>query len=217
VPWERKGNTLAESVEVARWCEAAGADALHVSTGSLFPHPLNPPGDFSFETITATYDAMISSGVSTLRNYFLFRYPALRPLFHWIWFRMKRGRPVEGVGLDEARAIKAAVNIPVLSTGGWQTASKIRAAIDAHDCDGVAIARSLVANPDLPRFWQAGEDLPPRPCTYCNRCLLNAPKNPMGCYELKRFPDHAAMVEQLMTIYQAHPILRVPQAAEISP
>src|SRR5215470_121459 len=94
VPWEKKGNTIADSVKVAQWCEAAGADAIHVSTGSLFPHPLNPPGDFSFETITATYDAMISSGVDTLRNYFLFRYPLLRPIFHWVWFRMKRGRPV---------------------------------------------------------------------------------------------------------------------------
>jgi 2,4-dienoyl-CoA reductase-like NADH-dependent reductase (Old Yellow Enzyme family) len=130
---------------------------------------------------------------------------------------MKRGRPVEGVGLDDARAIKAAVGIPVISTGGWQTASKIREAISSGGCDGVSIARSLVANPDLPRFWAAGDDLPPLPCTYCNRCLLNAPKNPMGCYEPKRFPSHEAMVEQLMTIYQAHPILRVPTAAEISP
>jgi len=217
VPWEGKGNTLDDSVQVARWCEAAGADALHVSLGSLFPHPLNPPGDFSFETISATYDAMISSGVSTMRNFLLFRYPALRPLFHWIWFRMKKGRPVEGIGLDEARAIKAAVKIPVLSTGGWQTASKIRAAIAAGDCDGVSIARSLVANPDLPKFWAAGDDQPPRPCTYCNRCLLNAPKNPMGCYEPKRFSDHEAMVEQLMTIYKAHPVLQVPSPADIVP
>ena len=217
IPWEGKGNTLEDSVQVARWCEAAGADALHVSTGSLFPHPLNPPGDFSFETITSTYDAMISSGVDTLRNYFLFRYKALRPVFRWIWFRMKRGLPIEGISLDEARAIKAAVSIPVLSTGGWQTASKIRAAIDGGSCDGVAIARSLVANPDLPRLWKNGADLPPRPCTYCNRCLLNAPKNPMGCYEPKRFASHDAMVEQLMTIYRAHPTLRVPNPAEIGP
>jgi 2,4-dienoyl-CoA reductase-like NADH-dependent reductase (Old Yellow Enzyme family) len=217
IPWEGKGNTLEDSVQVARWCEAAGADALHVSTGSLFPHPLNPPGDFSFETITSTYDAMISSGVDTLRNYFLFRYKALRPVFRWIWFRMKRGLPIEGISLDEARAIKAAVSIPVLSTGGWQTASKIRAAIDGGFCDGVAIARSLVANPDLPRLWRNGADLPPQPCTYCNRCLLNAPKNPMGCYEPKRFASHDAMVEQLMTIYRAHPTLRVPGPAEIGP
>jgi 2,4-dienoyl-CoA reductase-like NADH-dependent reductase (Old Yellow Enzyme family) len=217
IPWEGKGNTLQESIEVARWCEAAGADAIHVSTGSLFPHPLNPPGDFSFETMASTYDVAISSGVNTLRNYYLFRYPVLRPIFRWLWFRMKRGRPVEGVGLDEARAIKAAVKIPVISTGGWQSAAKIRNAINSGDCDGVAIARSLVANPDLLRFWAAGDDLPPRPCTYCNRCLLNAPKNPLGCYEPLRFPDHETMVEQLMTVYNTHPELRVPQPAEVVP
>jgi 2,4-dienoyl-CoA reductase-like NADH-dependent reductase (Old Yellow Enzyme family) len=217
VPWEKKGNTLEESVQIARWCETAGADAIHASTGSLFPHPLNPPGDFSFETIAATYDAMISSGMSTMRNYFLFRYPLLRPIFRWIWFRMKRGRPVEGVGIDEARAIKAAVKIPVLSTGGWQTASKIRDAINSGACDGVAIARSLIANPDLPRFWADGLDLPPSPCTYCNRCLLNAPKNPMGCYEPLRFPNHDAMVDQLMTIYNTHPVLQVPKPEEVAP
>jgi 2,4-dienoyl-CoA reductase-like NADH-dependent reductase (Old Yellow Enzyme family) len=217
VPWEKKGNTLAESVQIAKWCETAGADAIHVSTGSLFPHPLNPPGGFSFETIAATYDAMISSGMSTLRNYFLFRYPILRPIFYWAWFRMKRGRPVEGVGEDEARAIKAAVGIPVISTGGWQTASKIRAAIDSKACDGVSIARSLIANPDLPRFWAEGRDRPPSPCTYCNRCLLNAPKNPMGCYEPLRFANHDAMVEQLMTIYNTHPILQIPPPAQVWP
>jgi 2,4-dienoyl-CoA reductase-like NADH-dependent reductase (Old Yellow Enzyme family) len=217
IPWEGKGNTLQESIEVARWCEAAGADAIHVSTGSLFPHPLNPPGDFSFETMASTYDVAISSGVNTLRNYYLFRYPVLRPIFRWLWFRMKRGRPVEGVGLDEARAIKAALKIPVISTGGWQSAAKIRDAINSGDCDGVAIARSLVANPDLLRFWAAGDDLPPRPCTYCNRCLLNAPKNPLGCYEPLRFPDHETMVEQLMTVYNTHPELRVPQPAEVVP
>jgi 2,4-dienoyl-CoA reductase (NADPH2) len=217
IPWEGKGNTLRESVEVARWCEAAGADAIHVSTGSLFPHPLNPPGDFSFETMASTYDVAISSGVNTLRNYYLFRYPVLRPIFRWLWFRMKRGRPVEGVGLDEARVIKAAVKIPVISTGGWQSAAKIRNAINSGDCDGVAIARSLIANPDLLRFWAAGDDLPPRPCTYCNRCLLNAPKNPLGCYEPLRFPDHETMVEQLMTVYNTHPELRVPQPSEVVP
>ena len=44
IPWEGKGNTLADTVQVAKWCEALGADALHVSSGSLFPHPLNPAG-----------------------------------------------------------------------------------------------------------------------------------------------------------------------------
>ena len=147
---------LADTIEVAKWCESEGADAIHVSTGSLFPHPLNPPGDFSFETIATTYDAMISSGVDAFRNFLLFRYRVLRPIFRWIWFRMKKGLPIEGVSLEEARAIKASVSIPVLNTGGYQTASFVRNGIASGAFDGVAIARSLVANNDLVRAMAVG-------------------------------------------------------------
>ena len=35
--WRKPGNTLEESVQVAKWAETAGADAIHVSTGSIFP------------------------------------------------------------------------------------------------------------------------------------------------------------------------------------
>jgi 2,4-dienoyl-CoA reductase (NADPH2) len=212
IPWEGKGNTLADTIEVAKWCENEGVDAIHVSTGSLFPHPLNPPGDFSFETIVTTYDAMISSGVDTFRNYLFFRYRVLRPIFRWLWFRMKKGLPVEGVSLEEARAIKNMVSVPVLSTGGYQTASLIRDGINTAAFDGVAIARSLVANNDLVKQWAGGRDRPLVPCTYCNKCLLNAPKNPMGCYELDRFPSRAAMIDELMTIYRTRPTLNLPPA-----
>lgn len=211
IPWEGKGNSLGDTIQVAQWCEAEGVDAIHVSSGSLFPHPLNPPGDFSFETIATTYDAMISSGVDTLRNFLLFRYKVLRPIFYWIWFRMKKGLPIEGVSIEESRAIKDAVKIPVLNTGGYQTASYIRKGIESGAFDGVAIARSLIANNDLPKQWEAGADLPKIPCTYCNKCLLNAPKNPLGCYELPRFNnDRDAMLKELMTIYATRATLNLP-------
>jgi 2,4-dienoyl-CoA reductase (NADPH2) len=213
IPWEGKGNSLNETIQVAQWCEAETADAIHVSSGSLFPHPLNPPGDFSFETIATTYDAMISSGTDTFRNFLLFRYRMLRPIFYWIWFRMKKGLPIEGVSIEESRAIKAAVKVPVLNTGGYQHASYIRQGIESGAFDGVAIARSLIANNDLVKQWEAGADLPKIPCTYCNKCLLNAPKNPLGCYELPRFDnDYDAMLKELMTIYATHPTLNLPPA-----
>jgi 2,4-dienoyl-CoA reductase-like NADH-dependent reductase (Old Yellow Enzyme family) len=215
IPWEGRGNTLDDTVQVARWCEAVGADAIHVSTGSMFPHPLNPRGDLSLETLAVTYDSLISSGIHGFRNFLLFRYLLLRPIFRWLWFRMTDGLPIEGISLDEARAIKAAVSIPVISTGGYQSASFVRDALASGTIDGVSIARSLVANNDLVQQWAAGWDRPERPCTYCNKCLVNAPKHPMGCYELSRFPSYDAMVEEIMTVYRARPTLCIPNPAEV--
>jgi 2,4-dienoyl-CoA reductase-like NADH-dependent reductase (Old Yellow Enzyme family) len=211
IPWEKKGNTIDEAIEIARYCEAVGVDAVHVSMGSLFPHPLNPPGDLSLETLAVVYDAMIASGLSTFRNFLLFRYPALRWIFRWIWFRLQKGYEFEAISLEEARKFKKALKVPVIVTGGFQTASVVRNAITSGACDGVSIARSLIANNDLPRQWQAGVDKPANACTYCNKCLVNAAKNPLGCYEEKRFPDRDAMLRQIYSVYSTKPELVIPQ------
>ena len=44
---------------------------------------------------------------------------------------------------------------------------------------------------------------------------MNAPKNPMGCYEEARFASREAMLAEIATIYRARPILRVPEAEEV--
>src|SRR6185436_15104043 len=54
--WEKKGNTIEDSKQICKWAEEAGADGVHVSTGSTFPHPLNPPGAFPVEEAIKTYD-----------------------------------------------------------------------------------------------------------------------------------------------------------------
>jgi 2,4-dienoyl-CoA reductase-like NADH-dependent reductase (Old Yellow Enzyme family) len=203
--WGKKGNTLDEAVQVTRWMEEAGADAVHISTGSSFPHPLNPPGDFPIDWTYRTYDALLASGIYTFSRYIFFRYSALRPLFTYLWNRTK-GKVVEGINADAARTIKQNLKIPVLCTGGFQTASYIRKVINEGYCDAVSIARSLVANPDLPQQFVAGKDLPDRPCTYCNKCLVNAPKNPLGCYEVSRFDgDYDKMMREIMTVFEPSP------------
>ena len=101
-----------------------------------------------------------------------------------------------------SRAVKQAVSIPVVCTGGFQTASVIAAAIERGDCDGVTIARPLVANPDLVRFFEQGRDTAPRPCTYCNRCLFNFVEHPLGCYEPARFDSREEMLEEIMSVYR---------------
>jgi 2,4-dienoyl-CoA reductase (NADPH2) len=158
--WEKKGNKLADSIQVCRWAEEAGTDAIVVSTGSMFPHPRNPAGGLPVDVAADTYDTMLSSGLYTFRNYLLARYRLGRPIFRALWNRTVRNVTVEGISLADSRAIKEAVGVPVLCTGGFQTASVIRRAIEEGDCDAVTIARPLIANPDLPQQLAAGANRP---------------------------------------------------------
>ncbi len=202
IPWEKRGNSLEDSVQICQWLEAAGVDAIHVSAGSLFPHPRNPIGGFPADDVLRAYDSIISSGLYTFRNFLLLRYPPGRTIFQLLWNRAK-GKIIEGVNVENARAIKRAVNIPVICTGGFQTASVIRRVINDGDCDAVSIARSLIANPDLMQMFAAGQDRPANPCTYCNKCLVNILENPIGCYEVSRFGgDYDAMIRQVMSVFE---------------
>ena len=202
-PWEKKGNPLEEYIQVCKWIEEWGADGLHVSAGSLFPHPLVPPGGFPADELNSAYGGMMSSGVrGFFPNYVLFHFKMLRPIFLWFWNRTKKHYPVEGVSAAECREIKQHMNIPVLNTGGFQDGALIRKVISEGYCDGVAIARPLIANNDLPKVLEQGRDLPDEPCTFCNRCLINAIGNPLGCYDPRRFNgDHDRMIEQVMSVF----------------
>ena len=202
---EGPGNTLAESAQVCRWLVDAGVDSIHVSTGSSFPHPRNPAGsDLPVDVLAQTYEQMISSGMETLRNFLLFRGGLSGELFRKQW--LDAGVPadqIEGLTLPDARAIKEAVTVPVICTGGFQTASIIRAAIDRGDCDAVSIARPLVANNDLVNQFAAGRDKADKPCTYCNKCLVHVVEHPIGCYEESRFASREEMLAQVMSVF--HP------------
>jgi len=202
--WEHAGNTQADSAQVCKWLEDAGVDAIHVSTGSSFPHPRNPAGGLPLDAFVAAYPVMLSSGSRTLPNYLAARVPGLRALFRWSWLRAGVDHP-EGANLDDAAAVKRAVAIPVLCTGGFQTASVIRQAVADGRCDGVTIARPLIANNDLVRQFAEGLDRPTRPCSYCNRCLVNTVAFPLGCYDESRFASREAMVQEIMSVFSPAP------------
>jgi 2,4-dienoyl-CoA reductase (NADPH2) len=201
MPWLPRGSTLEESLQVCRWLEEAGVDYLHVSAGGGFPHPRNPAGEFPAAQVVKTYDTLLSSGKHTFRNYLTFRTPPLAKAFGWWWTRPHRDGEVEGINLADSRAVKQVVSIPVVVTGGFQTASVIARAIERGDCDGVTIARPLVANPDLVRHFEAGLDRAPKPCTYCNKCLFSFIEHPLACYEEARFDSREQMMQAALEVY----------------
>jgi 2,4-dienoyl-CoA reductase (NADPH2) len=211
--WEKKGNRIEDSVQICKWLVEDGVDALHVSTGCMFPHPRNPMGGFPIEEAAKWYDIMLSSGIHTMRNYRFFTNPLLIPLFKFMWHRsQERLEDVEGANAKDSRAIRDAVHdmksgIPVICTGGFQTASKICRVIENHDCDAVSIARPLIANNDMVKYFARGEEIPQnKRCTYCNKCLLNVVENPLGCYELSRYGgDYDLMIKEVMTVFEPKP------------
>jgi 2,4-dienoyl-CoA reductase-like NADH-dependent reductase (Old Yellow Enzyme family) len=214
-PWLKPGNSLEETLKI---CEVLrdngeGVDAFHVSSGSTFPHPRNPPGDFPLLAARRWYDGMLSSGVRTVfPNYIVFRSRILGWLFRR-WWIYRRGPIIEGINAAYARAIKKHFKdkgdeIPILCTGGFQHASVIAELIRDGWCDGVTMARPLIANNDLPKILMEknGPDAD-KECTYCNKCLVNDIENPLGCYELSRYDGatfdkkYQNMMESIMSVF----------------
>jgi 2,4-dienoyl-CoA reductase (NADPH2) len=222
-PWMKRGNRLADAIQLCRWAEQDGVDALHISNGSIFAHPRNPAGDFPLDDAVDWYDVMLSSGVRARFNYWIFTHWPFGQLFRW-WWNYRRGVPFEkiheGVNLYEAAEIKKHVTVPVICTGGFQHASVIRAAVSSK-VDAVSIARPLIANPDLPKLFEAGldwsdaprvvsEGLPwpiknRHPCSYCNKCLVNDIENPLGCYDLDRYDSYEQMIAEVMSVFKPSP------------
>ncbi|MBP2531644.1 MULTISPECIES: NADH:flavin oxidoreductase [unclassified Rhizobium] len=234
-PWIKKGNTLDETVKICTLLldGGKGVDAFHISSGSTFPHPRNPPGDLPLNDLRRWYDGMLSQGTRARFNYSIFSNPVLGPAFV-AWWRFRRGKVIEGINLDYARAVTEAVrgidpSVKVLCTGGFQHADVIGEAIRSGACDAVSMARPLIANNDLPKILktQNGPDKG-RECTYCNKCLLNDLENPLGCYEVKRYPGstfearHQNMIDEVMSVFTppAFPgsvVATPPQAVEAEP
>jgi 2,4-dienoyl-CoA reductase (NADPH2) len=202
-PWYKKGNTIEDGVKLAQLLEQAGVHALHVSSGSLFPHPRNPAGGFPLYHVQRTYSTILSSGTLTHRNYRIFCSNLFGPLFAWWWQRRRGPGPIQGINLAYAAAIKQAVKIPVICTGGFQEGAFIRQAILDGKTDAVSIARPLIANNDLVRYFERGEEVPEKlRCTYCNKCCFSDVALPLACYEESRFDSYEDMMEQAMSVYR---------------
>jgi tRNA-dihydrouridine synthase len=99
---------------------------------------------------------------------------------------------------DFAAAIRAEVSIPVITNGGFQDRDTIDSVLAAGKCDMVAIARPLLANPDLLEQFARGMKRPTRPCSFCSLCCSQAAVFPLGCYDQRRFDSVEAMMDQVL-------------------
>jgi len=74
---------------------------------------------------------------------------------------------------DAARAVKAAVNVPVILVGGLRSLSVMEGVVASATADLVALSRPFVSEPDLVNRFRAGQVR--AACASCNACF-----NPAG-------------------------------------
>ena len=86
-----------------------------------------------------------------------------------------------GWNLGNARRIKEAVDIPVISVGLFHDPYTIETAIKRGDCDAVSLGRQSIADPDFPNKAVGGALMDITPCIGCTqRCMeFNYPENLM--------------------------------------
>ena len=88
--------------------------------------------------------------------------------------RMKITEPdQEAYNLGLARAIKAEVECPVISVGGFRSFDLAQSVIAQGQADYISMSRPLIREPDLMRRWQSG-DTGKAECISCNGCFQPA-------------------------------------------
>jgi 2,4-dienoyl-CoA reductase-like NADH-dependent reductase (Old Yellow Enzyme family) len=189
------GNDLPETKYYARQLQDLGVDYLHIDSGFGFPNPMGSPGEYPDEGFHTFVNATryLSRKANIRATIFNVVPAAIRKSVFGIGWRF---RPAANA--DFAAAIRGSVSIPVITNGGFQDRDTIDNVLTTGKCDMIAIARPLLANPDLLEQFAHGIKRPTRPCSFCSLCCSQTAVFPLGCYDQRRFDSVEAMMNQVL-------------------
>jgi 2,4-dienoyl-CoA reductase-like NADH-dependent reductase (Old Yellow Enzyme family) len=142
------GNTLEDAMAIGVELARAGLDFLSISRGGKFDDAKQP------KVGEAAYPYTGHSGHRCIP---------------------REKRDPFGVNTYLATGIRRAVraagfDVPVVTTGKIHTFEQAESILREEKADLVGMARALLADPDLPRKWLAGEDGQVRACVFCPFC-----------------------------------------------
>lgn len=189
------GNDLPETTYYAKRLEQLGVDYLHIDAGFGFPNPKGSPGDYPDEGLHTFVNATrhLSEKAALRAAVYNSVPPVIRKaLFGFGW----RFEPAANA--DFAAAIRRVVSIPVIANGGFQDRDVIDGALADGKCDLVAIARPLLANPDMLEQFRKGANTPQPACSFCSLCCSHTAVFPLGCYDQRRFNSQDDMLNQIL-------------------
>lgn len=110
--------------------------------------------------------------------------------------RLFQPRGAEAYYRDFARAVKAAVDIPVILVGGIRTTDTMVDILESGDADFLAMSRPFIREPDLVNKLAAGRSGMVE-CVSCNMCLVHDGFDPLRCWRA----SPAAVAAHIYTHY----------------
>lgn len=171
---KKKGLRLEEGVVMARMMSEMGFDGIEVSCGIFEDNFSTIRGDAPLDVFADDWEV----------------YRKKSALYRWILKRFGRQiiRPLpfsEAYNREAARAIKAAVSVPLFLVGGLSVPETLARVIEQGDADYLSLSRALIADPAFPDKIAAGSTEPSR-CVHCNLCMAYSTRRPLRCYHGKR-------------------------------
>lgn len=151
----RGGITVDEALTTARWLQDdGGLDAIELTAGSSLVNPMYLfRGDAPVKEFAAAFKPPLRWGVRMTGHRFFREYP----------YR-------DAYLLREARLFRAELTIPLILLGGITNRTTMDLAM-AEGFEFVAMARALLAEPDLVNRIAAEGSQVRSACTHCNQCM----------------------------------------------
>lgn len=151
----RGGLTVDEALTTARWLQDdGGLDAIELTAGSSLVNPMYLfRGDAPVKEFAAAFKPPLRWGIRMTGHRFFREYP----------YR-------DAYLLREARLFRAELTIPLILLGGITNRTTMDLAM-AEGFEFVAMARALLAEPDLVNRIAAEGSQVRSACTHCNQCM----------------------------------------------
>ncbi|RFZ68478.1 NADH oxidase [Mycobacterium marinum] len=151
----RGGISTEESLRTAKWLEEdGGLDAIELTAGSSLVNPMYLfRGDAPVKEFAAAFKPPMRWGVRMMGKKFLREYP----------YR-------DAYLLRDARLFRSELSMPLILLGGITNRETMDLAM-AEGFEFVAMARALLAEPDLINRIAAEGNRVHSACTHCNQCM----------------------------------------------
>lgn len=183
----RKGLKTPDLVEIARCFEAEGIDGIEVTAGHYESGGSFVRGNWSGFFKTLTTEGVGKDWPKTQRTLL----KTFAPLMDFVFNRLSGYKPA--FNLQYAEAFTKALNIPVMSVGGFTDKADMEAALQAGKCDMISVGRAFIADPHL--YYHLKHDIEGPKCSHCQGCFARSGTHPITCWD----PEVLAQRERMLS------------------